>query len=106
MGKPSHKPTVFGKVAFSGGLRIGITVALHTAAGSIAIGDGRRVSSTPRSVVPGNGPEVSLLGTAAARVEHRRYRLIDRDLARGQNELAQPEIERLELGGRIAHPER
>jgi hypothetical protein len=22
MGKPSHKPTVFGKVAFSGGLRI------------------------------------------------------------------------------------
>src|SRR5262245_56087629 len=78
----------------------GITVALHdaaialeqlepvdrTAAGSVAIGDGRRVSSTPRPVVPGNGPEVSLLGAAASGVEHRRYRLIDRDFARGQNE--------------------
>src|SRR6266566_3643642 len=50
--------------------------------------------------------EVSFLGAAAAGIEHWRHGLIDRDLARGQNEFAQPKIERLELGGRIAHPER
>src|SRR5262245_64892918 len=84
----------------------GITVALHdaaialeqlepvdrTAGGSVAIGDGRRVSSTPRPVVPGNGPEVSPLGEDADGVEHRRYRLNERGLTRGQNVIVQMEI--------------
>ena len=97
-----------------------ISVALHDAAiaieqlervdraatGSVAVGDRRRIGPAPGPVVAGDGPEVSLLGAAAAGIEHRRHRLVDRDLAGGQNELAQPKIERLELGGRIAHPER
>ena len=39
-------------------------------------------------------------------VEHRRHRLIDRDLARGEDEFTQPQIDRSEFGGRVAHPER
>jgi len=33
------------------------------------------------AVVAGDRPEVSLLGAAAAGIEHRRYRLVDCDLA-------------------------
>ena len=86
-----------------------ISVALHDAAiaieqlqrvdraatGSIGVGDRRRIGPAPRPIVAGDRPEVSLLGAAAAGIEHRRHRLVDRDLARGQNELAQPKIERL-----------
>ena len=78
----------------------------RAAAGRVAVGDGRRIGPAPRPVVAGDRPEVSLLGAAAARIEHRRHRLVDRDLARGQNEFAQPQIDRFELGRRIAHPER
>jgi hypothetical protein len=42
------------------------------------------------------------IGAAAAGIEHRRHRLVDRDLGRGQDELAQPQIE---LGRRIANSE-
>src|SRR5437660_909473 len=73
----------------------GIAIALHHAAvmlkqfqsvngaatGSIAVGHRRRVSPAPRPVVAGDGPEVSLLGAPATGIEHRRHRLIDRDLA-------------------------
>src|SRR6516165_9986296 len=78
----------------------------RTATRRIAEGDGRRVGPAPRPVIPGNGPEVSLLGAAAAGIEHARYRLVDRDLGRGQNELAQPQPDWFELGCRIADPER
>ena len=98
----------------------GIAVALHDAAivfeqlqgvdraatGSVAVGDGGRVGSAPGSVITGDRPEVSLLGAATAGIEHRRHGLIDRDLARGQYELAHPKINRHQLGGRIADPER
>jgi hypothetical protein len=59
-----------------------------TAARSVAEGDCWRISSTPGPVITGDGPEVSFLGASAAGIEHRRHSLIDRDLARGQNELA------------------
>ena len=78
----------------------------RAATGSVAVGDRRRIGPAPWPVVAGDRPEVSFLGAAAAGIEHRRHGLVDRDLARGQDELAQPKIERLELGGRIAHPER
>ena len=98
----------------------GISVALHDAAivleqlqgvnraatGGVAVGDGRRIRPAPGPVVTSDGPEVSFLSATAAGIEHRRHGLIDRDLARGEDELAQPKVERLELGGRIAHPER
>ena len=109
-------------LAGSAGNRLigGISVALHDAAigpeelkrmdrsatGSVAVGDRRRVGSAPGPVVAGDGPEVSLLDAAAAGIEHRRHRLVDRDPARGQNDLAQPQIDRLQLGGGVAHPER
>src|SRR6476620_9306293 len=88
-------------LAGSAGNRLigGISVALHDAAigpeelkrmdrsatGSVAVGDRRRVGSAPGSVVAGDGPEVPLLNAAAAGIEHRRHRLVDRDPARGQN---------------------
>ena len=72
----------------------------------IAVGNGRRIGSAPRPVVAGNRPEIPLLGAAAARVEHRRHRLVNCYLAGGQDELAQPNINRSELGRRIAYPER
>ena len=61
----------------------------------------------PRWVVQvaGDRPEVPFLCASAARIEHRRHRLVDRDLGRAQNEFPQPKIQRLELRGRIAHPE-
>jgi hypothetical protein len=97
-----------------------ITVAVHDAAivveqlervdgaatRSVGVGDGRRIVPAPGPVVTGGGPEVSFLVAAAAGIKHRRYGLIDRDLARGQDEFAQPKVERLEFGGRIADPER
>src|SRR6266446_1792047 len=84
----------------------GLLCSWRTARRSKAVCPRRRVRPAPRPVVTGDGPEVSFLGAAAAGIEHWRHGLIDRDLARGQNEFAQPKIERLELGGRIAHPER
>src|ERR1700692_3923714 len=79
-----------------------ITITLHDAAitieelepmdcaapGRVAVGDSRRIGPAPGPVVAGNGPEIPLLGAAAAGVEHRRHRLIDRNLAGGQDELA------------------
>src|SRR6266571_2663016 len=115
-----QKASVIAACCVGNALVGGISVALHDAAivleqlegvdraatRSVAVGDGRRVRPAPRPVVTGDGPEVSFLGAAAAGIEHWRHGLIDRDLARGQNEFAQPKIERLELGGRIAYPER
>src|SRR3954468_1731906 len=96
----------------------GIAIALHdaaialkqlepvdrAAAGSVAKCDGRRVGPTPGPIVASDGPEVSLLGAAAAGIEHRRDRLINRDLGRRQDELAQATIDRHKLRGRIADP--
>src|SRR5262245_61759622 len=67
----------------------GVAVALHDAAitfeqlermdraapGRVAIGDRRRIGPAPRPVVAGHGPEVSLLGAAAAGIEHGRHSL-------------------------------
>jgi hypothetical protein len=78
----------------------------RAATGSVGEGDRRRIGSAPRPIVARNRPEVSLLGAAAARIEHRRGGLVDCDLAGGQNVFAQPQPERLEFGGRIADPER
>jgi len=72
----------------------------------LGVGDGRRVRRAPGTVVAGDGPEEAFLGAAATGIEHRRRGLVDRDLARGQDELAQPKPEWLELSSRIAHPER
>jgi hypothetical protein len=72
---------------------------------SLGVGDRRRIGPAPRPVVTGDGPKISFLGAAAARIEDRGHGLIDRDLARGQDEPAHPKIERLELGSRIADPE-
>src|SRR5215470_6918876 len=85
----------------------GIAVALHDAAialeqlepvdraapGSVAKGDRRRIGPAPGSVVPGDCPEVALLGAAAAGIEHGYDRLIDRDLGGGQDKLAQAKID-------------
>ena len=76
------------------------------ATGRIGEGDGRRVRAAPWPIVAGDRPEVALLDAAAARIEHRRLRLVDRDLARGQDEFAKALIDRPEFGGRIADPER
>ena len=98
----------------------GIPVALHdaaivieqlervdrAAARSVGVGDGRRVRPAPGPIVASDGPEVSFLGAAAAGIEHRRNSFVDRNLAGAENELAQPDIERLKLRGRIAYPER
>jgi len=81
----------------------GIAIALHdaaialeqlesvdrTAPGSVAEGDGGRVGPAPGSIISGDGPEVPLLGATTAGIEHRRHRLINRDLAGGQDEFAQ-----------------
>src|SRR4029450_13025300 len=72
---------------------------------SVAVRDRRRVRSAPPPVIPGEGPEISFLGSSAAGIKHRRDGLVDGDLARGQNEFAQPNVERLEFGRRITHPE-
>jgi hypothetical protein len=80
---------------------------VHGAAtGSVGIGDRRRIGPAPGPIVARDRPEEALLDAAASRIEHRRRGLVDRDLAGGENDLAQPQPERLELRGRIAHPER
>ena len=102
------------------GLVSRISIALHDAAiaieqlervdraapRSIGVGDRRRIGPAPGPVVARDRPEVALLGAAAAGIEHRRHRLVDRDLAGGENDLAQPEHRRPELRRRIADPER
>lgn len=83
------------------GLVDDIAVALHDAAitveqlegvdgaatGRVSVGHRRRVGPAPRPIVARDRPEEALLGAAAAGVEHRRCCLVDRDLARGQNDL-------------------
>ena len=80
------------------GLVGGVSVALHdaaialeqlqrvdrAAARRIGVGDGRRISPAPRPIVAGDRPEVALLGAATAGIEHRRHRLVDRDLAESE----------------------
>ena len=78
----------------------------RAAAGRVGESDGRRIGPAPGSIVAGDRPEVAVLDPAAARIEHRRLRLVDRDLAGGEDQFAQPQIERLEFVRRIAHPER
>jgi len=54
---------------------------MHCAAPrSVGVGDCRRVGSAPQPVIPGDGPEESLLDAPAAGIEHWRHGLIDRDL--------------------------
>ena len=75
----------------------GVTVALDDApivveqlqamncptAGCIGVGDSGRVRSTPRPIVSGDRPEITLFDPTAAGIEHRRLRLVDRNLGRG-----------------------
>jgi hypothetical protein len=98
----------------------GIAVALHDAAIAfeqfepvdraaprrVAEGDCRRIGPAPGAVVASDRPEIALLGAATAGIEHRRNRLIDGDLGGGEDELAQATVDGLELGARIAGPER
>jgi hypothetical protein len=76
------------------------------AAGRIGVGDRRRVRSAPQPIVAGDRPEIALLDPTAARIEHWRLRLVDRDLGRGQDELAKAVVDRPEFRGRVANPER
>ena len=78
----------------------------RAAAGRIGESDGRRIPPAPGSIVAGDRPKVAVLDTPAAGIEHRRLRLVDRDLAGGENEFAQARIDRLELRRRIADPKR
>jgi hypothetical protein len=78
----------------------------RSAAGRIGVGDRRRVRSAPRPIVAGDRPEIAALDPTAARIEHRRLRLVDRDLGRGQDEFAKAVVDRPELRGRVADPER
>lgn len=77
----------------------------RAAAGSVAVGDGGWIGPAPGPVITGDRPEVSLLGAAAAGIEHRGHRLVHRDLARGQDEFAQPTINRHQFRRCIADPE-
>ncbi len=54
----------------------------------------------------GDRPEVAVLDPAAAGVEHRRLRLVDRDLAGAEDQFTQPQVEGLEFGRDVSHPER
>jgi hypothetical protein len=76
------------------------------ATGSIGVGDRRRVRAAPRPVVPRDRPEEAFLGAAATWIKHWRRRFVDRDLAGGQDEFAQPQPQRLELRRSITDPER
>ena len=78
----------------------------RSAAGRLGVGDRRRVRSAPRPIVAGDRPEIAALDPTAARIEHRRLRLVDRDLGRGQDEFAKAVVDRPELRGRGADPER
>ena len=97
-----------------------IAVALHDAAIAIeqlervdgaatervGVGHRRRVGPASWPIVARDRPEEALLGAATAGIQHRCRGLVDRDLARGQNDLAQPKPERMKLRTRLAHPER
>ena len=106
---------------FCGKLLVGgVAVALHdaaiaieqlqgmdrAAAGRVGKSDGRRIGPTPGSIIAGDRPKVALLDATAAGIEHRRFSLVDRDLAGGENEFAQAPIKRSDLRGRIADPKR
>ena len=52
------------------------------AIGRIDIGDRRRVRSAPGPVVSRIGPKLAGLGAPAARIEHRRRRLVGKELRR------------------------
>ena len=79
----------------------GIAVALHDAAvageqsggmlgaasGRVGIDDPRRAGITaPGAVVAGNRPEIATFGAAAARIEHRRAGLVDKQPRRAEQD--------------------
>jgi len=70
----------------------------------VAVDHRRRIGSAPRPIVAGNRPEVAGLGPAATRVEHRRLGLVDEQLRRAEQVLADQAPQRLELGRRVPHP--
>ena len=57
-------------------------------------------------VVAGDDPEPALFGFAAAGIEHRYRRFVDRQLGPCQKVLFQPLVKRLKLRRGIPHPER
>jgi hypothetical protein len=71
----------------------------------VAVDHRRRRPTLPRPVVAREHPEVALLGTAAAGIEHRRRRLVDEKLGRAQQFGAHQPPERHQLGGGVANPE-
>src|SRR6516164_10871738 len=119
--RPAEGERDYLATCFAGDLLVGrISVALHDSAimieqlqgvdgpatRSVAVGNSGRITPTPGSIVTGNGPEVSFLGAPATRIEHRHHGLVDCDLGGVEDELTKPKINRHELGGRIAYPER
>lgn len=97
------------------GLVGSIAVALHDAAiaieqlervdgaatGRVGVGHRRRVGPAPWPIVARDRPEEAVLGAATAGIQHRGLGLVDRDLARGQDDFAQPQPQRCEFGGGI-----
>ncbi len=79
---------------------------MMTAAGRVVVDHGGRLAAAPRPVITRDGPEIALLGAAAAWIEHRHDGLVGEQPRRTQHDLPQPGDHRGKLGRRIAHPER
>jgi hypothetical protein len=74
--------------------------------GGVGVGHRGWVGPTPGAVIACDRPEVALLGSPPPGIEHRDHRLIGKQPARGEQDLAQPGHHGRDLGGGIADPER
>ena len=79
---------------------------VHAASpGRIGVDHTRGIGPAPWAIISRDRPEVAGLGPAAARIEDRSPRLVDRDLGGAEQELLHPQIDRPELRRRDADPE-
>jgi hypothetical protein len=78
--------------------------AVTLAIGRIDIGHGRWRGPGPRAIVPGIGPELTGLGPASSRIEHRRRRLISEQLGGCPQMLQQAFVQGAQELGRRRDP--
>lgn len=77
---------------------------LGLAVGRIEIGDAGRIDPAPGAIVARIGKQLTRLGAAASGIEHRRRRLVGKELVGRLQPLEQPLVDRSEQEGCLADP--
>jgi hypothetical protein len=78
--------------------------AFGLAVGRVDVGHRGRIGTTPRSIIPGTGPQLAALGSASTKIEDGCGSLVREQLGRTSHMLDKPLVQELQEPGRLADP--